>query len=70
LIYPEIIFGNPLGAKNVVRYMRNKEGALKSWGMNAASALDSYIYLKDYFIQINSSETYEQLNYPEKCFEK
>jgi hypothetical protein len=37
LIYPEIIFGNPLGAKNVVRYMLNKEGALKSWGMNAAS---------------------------------
>jgi hypothetical protein len=36
----------------------------------AASALDSYIYLKDYYIQINSSEIYEQLLYPEKYFEK
>lgn len=36
VVYPEIIFGNPLGARRVVRYMLNKEGHLKGWGMDSA----------------------------------
>lgn len=42
IIYPEIIFGNPLSGKNIVRYLLNKEGALKPWGMNS-SAGDFYL---------------------------
>jgi hypothetical protein len=29
IIYPEIITGNPLGGKNIVRYMLNREGLIK-----------------------------------------
>ena len=29
IIYPEIITGNPLGGKNIVRYMLNREGFIK-----------------------------------------
>jgi hypothetical protein len=42
IIYPEIIYGNPLLGKNVVRYLLNKEKALKPWGMNSL-ATDFYL---------------------------
>lgn len=36
VVYPEIVQGNPLGARRVVRYLLNKEGVIKGWGMNAS----------------------------------
>jgi hypothetical protein len=36
IIYPEIIFGNPIGGNNIIRYLLNSEGALKPWGMDAS----------------------------------
>jgi len=35
LIYPEIIDGNPFGAKNVVRYFLNREGYVSGNKVNA-----------------------------------
>jgi len=35
LIYPEVVVGNPLHAKNVVRYVLNREGILTGNKMNA-----------------------------------
>lgn len=37
IVYPEIIYDNPLRGKNVVRYLLNKEKALKPWGMNSST---------------------------------
>jgi predicted O-linked N-acetylglucosamine transferase (SPINDLY family) len=36
VIYPEMITGNPLGGKRVVRYLLNSEGAVKGNGMEAS----------------------------------
>ena len=38
VIYPEIIVGNPLGARNVCRYLLNKEGALQGKSMQASES--------------------------------
>lgn len=36
VLYPEVVPGNPIGAKRVVRYLLNFEGAFGGVGMNAA----------------------------------
>ena len=48
IVYPEGIYGNPLSGKNIVRYLLNKERALKPWGMNASKRDFFLVYSKLY----------------------
>jgi hypothetical protein len=58
IIYPEIINGNPLQGKNIVRYLLNKEGALKKWGMNAGDNDFILVFSKLYRDQFHASLFY------------
>lgn len=49
VIYPEIVAGNPLRAKNVVRYLLNKPGFLSDVGMEDYGAGDYYLHYADEF---------------------
>jgi hypothetical protein len=42
IIYPEIIHDNPLGAKNVARYLLHKDGAL--WGKKIEKGPNDYLF--------------------------
>ena len=48
IVYPEVIYGNPLSGKNIVRYLLNKERVLKPWGMNASKQDFFLVYSKLY----------------------
>lgn len=54
IVYPEIVNGNPLGGRNVVRYLLNREGALKPWGMDASN--------RDFFL-VHSIKFRDKFNY-------
>ncbi len=58
IIYPEIINGNPLQGKNIVRYLLNKEGALKKWGMNAGDNDFMLVFSKLYREKFHASLFY------------
>jgi hypothetical protein len=60
IIYPEIIFGNPIGGNNIVRYLLNGEGALKPWGMDASKRDFFLVHSKKY----RASFDYYLLNLP------
>ena len=47
VIYPEIITGNPLGGKRIVRYLLNKEGAIGGNSMEASE--------KDFILSFSKS---------------
>jgi glycosyltransferase involved in cell wall biosynthesis len=49
VIYPEVTEGNPLGAKNVVRYLLNKPGFFTGRGLEANGPGDYYIHFADEF---------------------
>ena len=54
IVYPEIVNGNPLDGRNVVRYLLNREGALKPWGMDASN--------RDFFL-VHSIKFRDKFNY-------
>jgi hypothetical protein len=58
IIYPEIIYGNPLNGKNIIRYLLNKEGALKKWGMNAGATDYMLVFSKIYRHNFNGKLFY------------
>jgi len=58
IIYPEIIYGNPLNGKNIIRYLLNKEGALKKWGMNAGPNDYMLVFSKIYRHKFNGKLFY------------
>jgi hypothetical protein len=49
VIYPEIIAGNPLRARNVVRYLLNKPGRFTGAGIESYGAHDYVIHFADEF---------------------
>lgn len=61
-VYPEIITGNPLGVKTVVRFMLNKEGVIRGNKIEAADS-DIFFYYSEYFTPENE-ETSNILTVP------
>jgi hypothetical protein len=49
VIYPEIVAGNPLRARNVVRYLLNKPGYFTGAGMETFGEGDYYLHFSDEF---------------------
>jgi hypothetical protein len=48
-VYPEVFAGNPLGARNVVRYLLNRPGLFTGVGMEAFSPDDYFLYHAEEF---------------------
>jgi len=49
VIYPEVVAGNPLRARNVVRYLLNKPGLLTGVGIESYGERDYYLHFADEF---------------------
>jgi hypothetical protein len=49
VIYPEIVAGNPVHARNVVRYLLNKPGYFTGAGMETYGQGDYYLHFSDEF---------------------
>jgi hypothetical protein len=49
VVYPEIYAGNPLGAKNVVRYLLNAPGFFTGVGVEAFGKRDYYLHFAEEF---------------------
>src|SRR5439155_5957130 len=49
VIYPEVVAGNPLKAKQVVRYLLNKPGYFTGVGMETYGTDDFYVHFADEF---------------------
>jgi hypothetical protein len=49
VIYPEIYAGNPLGARNVVRYLLNKPGFFNGVGVESYGERDYYLHFAEEF---------------------
>jgi hypothetical protein len=49
MIYPEVVAGNPFGARNVVRYLLNKPGLFTNVGVEGYGAHDYYLHFADEF---------------------
>lgn len=60
-IYPEIVRGNPLGAKYVVRYILNKPGVMSSGGLSGPTEFDptdKLVYFSRLFGQAKKESEY------------
>lgn len=62
VVYPEVVDGNPLGAKNVVRYYLNKEGMASGNKVNASPNDFILAFNKLYYENPHAVIRYENFN--------
>lgn len=62
VVYPEVVSGNPLGAKNVVRYYLNREGLASGNKVNAGPNDFILAFNKLYYSNPHAILRYEKLN--------